>query len=318
MRRAILASKYPVWAIAHAIARGVCHSGFCDLDLQLQLGSGAAAEFSSPGGIRAKLMSLQEQGEADLSHFDAAEFNTTSRLPLACGRPAIAHWRSPATAASVKHMPDEGSIGTRIHALDGDAEAPGPAGKCAVRTGRSQRLDYRFGDLLGAVIGGQGDGSWREGPDHCSLLELHGDRPESPLVLRNARIDEVSEGHMDGRHGIRVGGIDEANHLWVRIGEIDDQRVPVFGDHSVDLDVADTMAVIVQNGFTLVYPILPGLDTRSCLAFGTIQDLPYRFGQHLLAIFVDQVQEPPFSEPGRANHGAQVAQEVARMAHVGG
>ena len=71
-------------------------------------------------------------------------------------------------------------------------------------------------------------------------------------------------------------------------GEVDGQRVPVLGDYGADVDVGDPMAVIVQNGFAPIDPILPGPDAGSRLTFGAIEDRTHRLCGRLLAIFVGQ------------------------------
>ena len=63
------------------------------------------------------------------------------------GQPSPAG-RGAAARPRLEHVPDEASAGARIAALDGDAEAPTPAGHRAIRAGGRQRLDDRLDDLL--------------------------------------------------------------------------------------------------------------------------------------------------------------------------
>ena len=138
-----------------------------------------------------------------------------------------------------------------------------------------------------------------------------------PLILWDARINEVGERHMDGRHGIRVGGIDEADHLRVRVGQVDGQESPRL------VTVARMWMSVIPwpSSSRMASPwYTPSFQvwTQARAWRSALSRSPHGFGQRLLAIFVDEAQEAPFAEPGRADHGAQVAQEVARMAHIGG
>src|ERR1700730_2386789 len=140
-------------------------------------------------------MTAEEQREAHLGHFEAAEFDPAGRLPLAGPRPAVARRRGAAAGSRLEKMPDErlayGNIGARVRALAWDAETAAPASHCTLGAGRRQRLDDRLDDLLAAMIGGERDRRPGIGPDHRARLSHQRDRAEGSLVLRRLRVDQI-------------------------------------------------------------------------------------------------------------------------------
>src|SRR4030095_14136203 len=88
-----------------------------------------------PAGVGAELVVLEREREARLGDLDAAELDAAGRLALALGLPAVTGHGVAAARTRVEHVPDEGTPRPRIHALDGDPEAPTPAGDGPLGTG---------------------------------------------------------------------------------------------------------------------------------------------------------------------------------------
>ena len=81
-------------------------------------------------------MAAEEQREAHLGDFEAAEFDPAGGLPFTGAGPPVAGRRRPAARPRLKEMPDEWFTEPRVLALNRDAEAASPAGHRAVGTGR--------------------------------------------------------------------------------------------------------------------------------------------------------------------------------------
>ena len=111
--------------------------------------AGAAAVLPVAAGIRAGTRGVRKNSGKRTS--------VTSRLPNLMP-PAACHSPAPGQPSPAGEAPPpgrawnmcqmNGCLRARIRALDGDAEAPPPAGHRAIRAGRRQRLDDRLDDLL--------------------------------------------------------------------------------------------------------------------------------------------------------------------------
>src|SRR5262252_3307799 len=202
--QAVLAAEDAVGGMAHAVSRGVASGGLGGLHAQPEHGADAAAELPIALGVGAELVALEEEGEARFRHLDAAELDPARGLALACRLPAVARRRGAAAAARVEEMPDERALGARVLARDGDAEAARPAGERALGAGASQRLDHGLRDLLRAVVRRERHRRGRVRPCDGALLclDLHG--TEGALVLRDARVEEIGQGHVHGGHRVRI------------------------------------------------------------------------------------------------------------------
>src|SRR5581483_7091064 len=153
VRPAVLAAKDAAGAVHYPVAGSVGQSRLGGLDHHLDDPARTAAVLPGAARIGAELVFLEEQRKARLGHFEAAELDAAGGLPLAAAGPAVARRRGAAARPRLKEMPDEGTVApARILALDGDAEAPPPAGHCPLRAGRRQRLDDRLDDLLAAMV----------------------------------------------------------------------------------------------------------------------------------------------------------------------
>jgi hypothetical protein len=78
------------------------------------------------------------------------------------------------------------------------------------------------------------------------------------------------------------------------------------------------MAVVVEDRLAAIDPVLPAGDACARLALGAVQDLVDRFEHRRGAVVGDEREQPPLAHAGRADHGAQVAHEVVRVADIGG
>src|SRR5262245_17637696 len=314
VRQAVLAAEDAVGRMAHAVARGVALGGLGGFHAQPEHGADAAAELPVALGVGAELVALEEERKACFRHFDAAELDPARGLALARRLPAVARRRGAATAARVEKMPDERALGARVLARDGDAEAARPAGQGTLGAGAGQRLDHGLRDLLRAVVGGERHRRGRMRPRDGALLRLDLHGTERALVLRDARIEEIGQGHVHGGHRVRVRGVHEADHLRVALREIHDERVALLGHGGAECDVLDAVAVVVEDGDPTIDTVLPG----AALALRTVQHLAHRGGGGVDAVVVHQLEEPALTHARRAEHGPQVAEEIPRMADVGG
>jgi len=89
MRHAVGATEDTAGTITHAVAGGVADRRFCGLDDHLHDPARTAAIFARAAGIGAEFMAPEEQREAHLGDFEAAELDPARRLPLAGTRPAV-------------------------------------------------------------------------------------------------------------------------------------------------------------------------------------------------------------------------------------
>src|SRR4051812_35296157 len=122
VRRAVLAAQDAACAILHAVAGGVGDRRFRDLDREFEIAPRAAAKLPPAAAIRPELVPPEKQREANLRHFQAAELDAACGLPLACARPAVAGRRCPAARPRLEHVPDKRFAGSRVDALNGNAE----------------------------------------------------------------------------------------------------------------------------------------------------------------------------------------------------
>ena len=238
MRLAVLAAEQAAGAVLDAVAGGVADRRLRRLDDHLELAAGTAAIAPVAAAVGAELVAAEEEREAHLVHLDAAELDAAGRLPLAAaGQPSPAD-EAPPPGRAWNRCQMNGRVGARIDALDGDAEAPSPAGHRALRAGGRQRPDDRLDDLLAAVVGAQRDRRAGPRPDDRAFLELHVSGRNAPSFFGVSGIDQVGERHDDG--GVRVGegGVDEADDLRVAVGEIDLEVAAALGDAGADVDVA--------------------------------------------------------------------------------
>ena len=155
MRRAIGAAQNPAGAMACAVTCRVGERRLLGLDHESEQPARSATKRAVAPGIRAELVTHEEQRKSRLGYFQAAELDAAGRMPLARARPTVARRRGAAARPRLKQVPDEAPVRTRIAALDGNAKTPTPARHRAVRTGGSQRLDHRLDDLIAAVAGAQ-------------------------------------------------------------------------------------------------------------------------------------------------------------------
>ena len=262
-------------------------------------------------------MTAEEQREAHLGHFETAEFDPTGGLPFAGPGPAVARRRRSAAGPRLKEMPDERLIGSRILALDGDAETASPAGHRAVGAGRRQGLDDRLDDLLPAVVGRQGDGCSGVGPHHRARFCNDRQRAEGAVVFGCVGVDQVGQRDDDRGIHVRVGGVDEARHLLVRVGQIDRQVAAALRYRRADVNVIVAAAVIVEQCLTLVDAVPPLGDDCAGLAFGAVEhrldccigERPAEFGR--------QREQPPLADMRRADHRREIAAEIAWVPDIG-
>ena len=113
-----------------------------------------------------------------------------------------------------------------------------------------------------------------------------------------------------------IGRVDEADHLRVRVRQIDDQVAVALGDGGAHVDVGDAVAVIVEQRLAAIDAVLPGRDHGAGLALGAVEDrLDGGMGGRP-AELLRQPQDAPLAEPRRADHRREVAAEVVGMADI--
>ena len=213
VRLAVETADQAAGAVLDAVAGRVADRRLLRFDRHFELRARPAAIAAVAAAVGAELMAPEEQRKAHLVHLDAAELDAARRLPLAGGRPAVAGRGGAAAWPRLEQMPDERLGCARVDALDGDAEAPPPAGHGALRTSRRQRADDRLDDLLAAVIGAQRDRRAGARPHDGAFLQFDVERTERAIVLRSVRIDQVGQRNHDGRMRIGERRVDEAHNL---------------------------------------------------------------------------------------------------------
>src|SRR6185503_14828536 len=187
--------------MARAVAGRIGERRLPGFDRESEEPARSATKGTVTAGIRPEFMTRKEQRKTRLGYFEAAELDAAGRMPLARARPTVARRRGAAARPRLKHVPDEAPVRTRVAALDGNAKTPTPARHRAVRTGGSQRLDHRLDDLIAAVAGAQSHRGTRVGPQHGAGFGDNLERPESAIVLRCVRINQVGErGSNAGAH----------------------------------------------------------------------------------------------------------------------
>src|SRR5437879_4527790 len=204
MGKAVLAAEQTVRSVANAVARRVGHGGVLDVDPQPKDRADAAAVHPVAGGIGAELVPLEGQRKPRLRDLDAAELDPAGRLPLTRRLPPVADGRRAAAGASVEHVPDERLAGSRVHALDRDAEAPTPSREHALGARRFQRprvallrygpAEAAAGELVAVVA-----------PDRLAAIDaaLPGGDARAGLAL--GAVEDLDHGRQ-GRRGAGVGG----------------------------------------------------------------------------------------------------------------
>ena len=100
------------------------------------------------------------------------------------------------------------------------------------------------------------------------------------------------------------------------VGEIDLQVAASLGDAGADVDVLELVAVVVEERLALVDAILPPGDDGAHLTLGAVEHGRDRRVRRLRAELGEQLPKPPLADTRRADHGREVAAEIARMAHV--
>src|SRR6266496_1062972 len=95
--------------MANAVASRVALSSLGGLHPQCQDGSHAAAKLAVAEGVWPELVALEEEREARLGDFDAAELDPARRLAFAGGLPPVAGRGGAAAAARMEEVPDEGA-----------------------------------------------------------------------------------------------------------------------------------------------------------------------------------------------------------------
>ncbi len=104
--------------------------------------------------------------------------------------------------------------------------------------------------------------------------------------------------------------------LGMGVAQVDVKRVACHGDRRSDVDVLGAMAVVVKDRFALVDAIGPGGDAIPRLAFGAVEDGVDGFDDRPGAVFLEQLQHTALTHPRRADHCAEVAQEVVGVANI--
>src|SRR4051794_29762790 len=128
MRRAVLAAKHAARPVAHALAGGIAERGLCRLQHHVEGDAESAAKLTIAAGAGAEFVMTEVEREAHLGHFDAAELQAANAVPFADRGITVATRRCATTGPRLKHVPDEIAATPRVLALDGDTEAPAPAG----------------------------------------------------------------------------------------------------------------------------------------------------------------------------------------------
>ena len=129
-------------------------------------------------------MGLEVEREPGFGNLDAAELQPSCRMPLARRMPTVATRGGTSTGPGVEHVPDEGLAGTRVLALDGDAEPLTPTGHGPLRTSGCQRLDDCLNNFLTAMAGTKRHRRAFVRPNDCTLLGYHLDWAEGAAILR--------------------------------------------------------------------------------------------------------------------------------------
>src|SRR5215468_8249024 len=107
VRQAVDAAQNAAGAVAHAVARGVADCRLGGFDDHLDDAARPAAVFACSAGIGAEFVAAEEQREAHLGHFEAAEFDAAGGLPFAGSGPAVTGGRCAAARPRLEEMPDE-------------------------------------------------------------------------------------------------------------------------------------------------------------------------------------------------------------------
>src|SRR4051794_38748143 len=90
MRLAVFATEHAARTVTRAVTGGVALRGLFDFQHQIERHAEATAKLAIAAGAFAKFMLTEMQRETRLGNFDAAEFQTAYRMPLADRRPAVA------------------------------------------------------------------------------------------------------------------------------------------------------------------------------------------------------------------------------------
>src|SRR6266581_2145572 len=95
--------------MANAVASRVALSNLGGLHPQCQDGSHAAAKLAVAEGVWPELVAVEEEREARLGNFYAAELDAARRLAFPGGLPPVPRGGRAAAAARVEEVPDEGA-----------------------------------------------------------------------------------------------------------------------------------------------------------------------------------------------------------------
>ena len=115
---------------------------------------------------------------------------------------------------------------------------------------------------------------------------------------------------------VGVGGVDEARHLGVAVGEVDLEVAALLGDAGADVDVLGSVAIVVEERLALVDAVLPAGNDGAHLPLGTVEHGRDRRMRRRRAELGEQLAEPALADARRADHGREIAAEVAGMAHI--
>ena len=316
MRGAVPAAQQTGGAVTGAVAGGVAAAGRGRFHLQFQIDAAAASVFAVAAGIGPVLVPPEIQGKAAFRDLDRAELQSPGGMPFPRAVPAVAPRRGPGAGTGVEHMPDERFTVARVLALDGNAEAPAPAGHGAVRAGGRQGPDDGLYDFLGAMGRGQGDRRAGIGPNHAALPGDHLDGTERAVVLRRLRVEQKGQGHRHARLHVGMGRVDERGNLVVRSAQVDFQIAALDGGLGPDRDILVAPPIVVQQGDTVIDTVLPGGDDIAGLGFGSIENDIDGGQDHIGVKLVHQLLQPPLAQAHRTDLGGQIALEIARMAHI--
>ena len=100
------------------------------------------------------------------------------------------------------------------------------------------------------------------------------------------------------------------------VGEIDLEVAALLGDAGADMDVVGAVAIVVEKRLALVDAILPAGNDRPHQALGTVENGRDRRMRRRRAELGEQLSEPALADARRADHGREIAAEVAGMAHI--